>query len=36
MQLVIMGEYGGKVSEDLKDRFSEIEWQQMRERNSAK
>jgi len=30
MQLIIMGEYGGKVSDNLKQRFSDIEWQQMK------
>ena len=30
MQLVVIGEYGGKVSDDLQERFSNIEWQQMK------
>ena len=30
MELIVIGEYGGKVSQELKDRFSDIEWQQMK------
>jgi uncharacterized protein with HEPN domain len=30
MQLIIIGEYGGKISDNLKQRFSNIEWQQMK------
>lgn len=30
MQLIVIGENGGKVSENLRARFSEVEWQQMK------
>jgi uncharacterized protein with HEPN domain len=30
MKLIIIGENGGKVSKDLRSRFSEVEWQQMK------
>lgn len=30
MKLIIIGENGGKVSQDLRSRFSDVEWQQMK------
>ncbi len=30
MKLIVIGENGGKVSDILKSRFGEIEWQQMK------
>lgn len=30
MELIVIGEYGGKVSQELRDRFNEVEWQQMK------
>lgn len=30
MRLLIIGEYGGKVSKELQNRFLEVEWQQMK------
>jgi uncharacterized protein with HEPN domain len=30
MQLIVIGENGGKVSQDIKSRFSEVEWQLMK------
>jgi len=30
MQLIVIGENGGKVSQDIKDRFREVEWELMK------
>ena len=30
MQLIVIGENGGKVSQDVKDRFREVEWELMK------
>lgn len=30
LELIIIGEYGSKVSQELKEKFSEVEWQQMK------
>lgn len=30
MQLILLGENGGKVSQQLRDRFNEVEWQQIK------
>ncbi len=30
MQLIVIGEYGANVSDELKHKFTEVEWQQMK------
>lgn len=30
MQLIVIGENGGKVSSEIKDKFKEVEWQLMK------
>ncbi len=30
MQLIVIGENGGKVPQDIRERFSEVEWQLMK------
>lgn len=30
LQLIVVGEYGAKVSDELKEKFTEVEWQQMK------
>ncbi len=30
MRLIVIGEYGAKITNELKERFNEVEWQQMK------